>query len=258
MRKIKNIVFVGAGNVATQLATALHNKGCRILQVYSRTQNSAASLAKKVKARPIIRFSEISADTDLVIVSVTDNALTNLVLKLHQKNVLIVHTSGFHDIGVLKGTSSRYGVLYPLQTFSKEKNIDFRSIPFCIEAKNRSDEKLLKQLAWKLSPDVRVMDSASRRIAHLAAVFACNYTNHMYCVARNILAAKKIPFDILIPLITETAAKIQSDDPCRAQTGPAKRGDRKVMNEHIKMIKDEEIRSLYKILSRQIYKKYNS
>lgn len=258
MTTVKNIVFIGAGNVATQLALALHKKEYNILQVYSRTKRSALALAAEVKASPITRLSEITKDADIFIVSVADHALPKFSVQLYKKNGLVVHTSGFHSIDVLKGVSARCGVLYPLQTFSKEITVDFNKIPFCIEAKNKKDEKILKQLAGKLSSEVRIMNSESRKILHLAAVFACNYSNYMYCVAAEILKEKKIPFKILLPLIKETAAKAVSTCPCETQTGPARRGDRKVLNQHMKMIKDEDRRKLYKIISKQICKKYNS
>lgn len=258
MTTIKNIVIIGAGNVATQLALVLHKKGYNILQVYNRTKKSASALAIKVKASSITRLSEIQTNADLLIVSVTDRALPKLSSRLRKKNMLVVHTSGFHGIDVLKGVSARCGVLYPLQTFSKERAVDFNKIPFCIEAKYKEDEKILKQLAGKLSSDIRVMNSESRRIVHLAAVFACNFVNYMYCVAAEILKEKKIQFEVLLPLIKETTAKTVSTRPCESQTGPARRGDRKVLSQHMKMIKDEDIRKFYKIISRQIYKKYNS
>ncbi|MFH0866410.1 MAG: DUF2520 domain-containing protein [Bacteroidota bacterium] len=257
MRVIKNIILVGAGNVATHLATALFKKGFKIIQVYSRTEKSASELASKVKASSTNNISEISGMADLYIISVSDKALADISSRFFLKNMLVVHTSGFHDINILKGTSSRYGVLYPLQTFSKNRKPDFTKVPMCIEAKKNEDEKALKQFAKKLSTDVRILNSASRRIIHVAAIFACNFTNFMYSSAFNILIKKKIPFDILKPLIIETALKIISEKPSEVQTGPARRGDKKVMEQHLKMLDDKDLRELYKTISNQIYKTYH-
>jgi predicted short-subunit dehydrogenase-like oxidoreductase (DUF2520 family) len=254
---IRNIVFIGAGNVATHLAVALNKKGFKIIQVYSHSKKSASILASRVKASPTADLSEISKIADLYIISVSDNALTEISSRIFLKDKLVVHTSGSHDISILKGISSRYGVFYPLQTFSKSRNPDFTKIPVCIEAKKKEDEKILMHIAMKLSNDVRVINSASRRIIHIAAVFACNFTNFMYSSADKILLEKKIPFDILKPLIIETAKKIISEKPSEVQTGPARRGDLKIMEKHLKMIDDKDLRELYKIISKQIYKTYN-
>lgn len=254
---IKNIVFIGAGNVATHLAVALKKKGFKITQVYSPTKKSASILASKVKASPTNNISEIYKTADLYVISVSDNALAEISSRIFLKNKLVVHTSGFHDMNILKGTSSRYGVLYPLQTFSKNSQPDFTKVPVCIEAKKKEDEKIIQQIAKKLSNDIRIINSASRRIIHIAAVFACNFANFMYISADKILNEKKIPFDILKPLIIETALKIISEKPLEVQTGPARRGDKKVMEQHLKMLDDKDLRELYELISNQIYKIYN-
>ncbi|HNW99316.1 MAG TPA: DUF2520 domain-containing protein [Bacteroidales bacterium] len=253
MHKLSKIVFIGAGNVASQLAVNFVQKKIKIVQVYSRTKISSSILASKINADSVNKISDIIPDADLYIISVSDNALPGIVKQLHVKDKLVVHTSGFHDMKVLKGTSDRIGVLYPLQTFSKNKKVDLKQVPFCIEALNKDDEILLINIAKKLSSNVRVMNSEKRRMIHLAAVFVCNFTNYMYISAEKILKNKKISFDILKPLILETASKVLSYKPSEMQTGPAVRGDKQVMEKHMEMLDDKNLRELYKIISNMIY-----
>lgn len=256
MSSIKNIIFFGAGNVASHMAVALKKKGFRILQVYSRTSRSAKQLAVKVKADAVVSISSIRKDADLYIVSVSDNVLQELLFGLDLHDRLIVHTSGFHELRILKNVSLHYGVLYPLQTFSRNQSVDFSKVPICIEAGKSADVKRLKSFASVLTSDIRVMDSTSRRIVHLAAIFACNFSNFMYSVAEEILSEKKIPFEVLRPLILETALKVMKENPGKVQTGPARRGDGKVMEQHLKMLSDKDQRDLYKKISRLISEKY--
>jgi predicted short-subunit dehydrogenase-like oxidoreductase (DUF2520 family) len=258
MKAINKIVFIGAGNVATHLATNLKDKRFDIVQVYSRKKKSADFLAKKVDAESICNLNAVSEEADLYIIAVPDDALPEIAGKLKLENKLIVHTSGFHEMDILKSISARTGVFYPLQTFSKNRKINLSDVPFCIESKNINDIALLKSVAQTLSSDIRLMNSGKRRMVHLAAVFACNFANHMYFAANEILEQSNISFDILKPLIIETAAKIIKQTPEKAQTGPAYRGDVSVMKQHLKILKDKDIIELYKLMSDHIYKTHHS
>jgi len=257
MKKINNIVFIGAGNVATNIAVAFKTAGKNILQVYSRNENNAKYLAVKVDASFTDCLLSVVQNADLYIVSVSDTILPVLVNELNINNNIIVHTSGFQSIDVLKNVSENYGVLYPLQTFSKNRLVNFSTIPICIEANNIENTTLLEAFSGIISNDVKKINSFQRKKIHLAAVFACNFTNYMYDVAQEILKAENVSFDILKPLIIETAKKILTQNPFDAQTGPARRNDNLIVNEHLKMLIDEKYNILYKILSENISEKYN-
>ncbi len=253
MEKISKIVFIGAGNVATNLAIALHNKGVSILQVVSRTIESARELALKVNADFCDNFSEISQDADLYIISVNDDAIFELSEKLNLKRKNIVHTSGSLDISVLCNISDSYGVFYPLQTFSKEELISFTAIPICIEANNLFLHNQLIELAKKISENVRIINSEERKVLHISAVFACNYSSYMYLISSDILKDKGLSFDLLKPLIQRTAEKIKSIEPAQAITGPAKRNDIETIKKHLAYLDNlPELKRVYKVLSDSI------
>lgn len=254
MKSIK-IVFIGGGNVAYHLAPALYSKGYDVLQIYSRTIESAELLAAKVKARATCSMSEITNDADLYIVSLRDDAMLALVedIARGKEDTLIVHTSGSIPMSTWKGKSSRYGVAYPMQTFSKQKALDFSTIPFFLEANNEADLKLLENIFGSLSDKVYRADSDLRKKLHLSAVFACNFANHMYTIAADLLQKYDIPFDVLLALIDETTAKVHTVEPSKAQTGPAIRGDKVVMNRHLEMLSDmPEAQEIYREISNSI------
>ncbi len=253
-REIQRIVFIGAGNMATQLAQALHGAGYAITQIYSRTIESAQSLAEKVDSRYCNDTHDIYPDADMYIFAVSDNALESLAGRVHtDERALWVHTAGSMPMTTFDGHHRRYGILYPLQTLSKERNVDFWEIPIFIEAKEHSDLEILRNVAGKISHNVSEADSEQRRQLHLAAVFACNFTNHMYAIAAELLARKGLPIDALRPLIKETAAKIESLSPRDAQTGPAIRYDQNVMQKHIDLLHTDEEKEIYRLISRHIH-----
>lgn len=255
MEKISKIVFIGAGNVATNLAIALHNNGISILQVVSRTIESARELSLKVNADFCDNFSEISQNADLYIISVNDDAIFELSEKLNLKGKNIVHTSGSLDISVLCNISDSYGVFYPLQTFSKEDLISFTSIPICIEANNLIFQNQLIELAETISQNVKIINSGEREVLHIAAVFACNFSSYMYLISSDILKDKGLSFDLLKPLIQRTAEKIKSIEPAQAITGPAKRYDIETIKKHKAYLEIfPELKNIYKALSDSIIK----
>ena len=173
-----------------------------------------------------------------------------------QYNKLIVHTSGATDLFNLLAFTDNAGVFYPLQTFSKAKEVDFWSVPLCIEGANEIITQTLKELAQTISNNVYIIDSLHRKTLHLAAVFACNFPNYLYGVAQDLLEGQNIDFALLRPLILETAQKVQNNLPPDVQTGPAIRRDQKTMLGHLQMLKDEpELEQLYRLLSQGIIKK---
>jgi predicted short-subunit dehydrogenase-like oxidoreductase (DUF2520 family) len=249
------ITIIGSGNVATHLSAAFKNAGHRIVQVYSRNMDNAALLAYHVKAEPIDDLAQIDPETDIFIISIKDDAIGLVAeqLAVHQK--LMVHTSGATDMYALLAFSDNVGVFYPLQTFSKTKELDFRTVPLCIEAADQSIAKNLNELAQTISNNVYDVDSTQRKVLHLAAVFACNFPNYLYNIAQQLLAQHNLDFDLIRPLILETAQKALVALPATAQTGPAVRRDEVTMNNHLALLADRpDLQQIYNLLSQGIIK----
>lgn len=249
------ITIIGSGNVATHLSAAFRNAGHRIVQVYSRNMDNAALLAYHVKAEPIDDLAQIDPETDIFIISIKDDAigLAAEQLAVHQK--LMVHTSGATDMYALLAFSDNVGVFYPLQTFSKTKEVDFMTVPLCIEAADQTIAQKLKELAQSISNNVYDVDSAQRKVLHVAAVFACNFPNYLYNIAQQLLAQHNLDFDLIRPLILETAQKALVALPATVQTGPAIRGDQVTMNNHLALLADRpDLQQIYNLLSQGIIK----
>ena len=246
---MKNIILVGSGNVATHLGIALQKGNYPIVQVYSRSIENAKKLAEKLNTNYTNDLTQLKT-ADLIIVSVNDDAISKVLSQI--KNTSIVHTSGSIGINIFNDHFSNYGVLYPLQTFNKEVNVNISEIPFCIEGNNLAFEKQLTTLAKQLSNNVVLMDSEQRKQVHIAAVFACNFSNQMFSIADDLLAEKNLDFKILLPLIKQTIAKLSTNKPKAVQTGPAKRNDNNIIQEHIKHINKQEVKDLYQEISNNI------
>lgn len=252
---IENIVIIGAGNLATQLALGLLEKGIRIKQVYSRKIESAKELAEKLEASFTNDLSQLFTEADLYIIAVKDSAIQEVLENLNLKeDQLIVHTAGSVPMSILEGFSNNYGVFYPLQTFSKSRKVDFSNIPICIEASHLSTFLKLENLGERLSESVHQINSDERKTLHLAAVFVNNFVNHFYTIGADILHDKKLDFELLKPLIRETAKKIESMHPFDTQTGPAKRDDKAIINAQLKMLHGKpELQKLYGIATESIF-----
>ena len=248
-----NIVLLGSGKVATQIGKALHNAGIPVAQVYSPTLEHAQTLAMQVHAKAISELAELTKNADVYIISVKDDAILGLVDQLDLGDKLVLHTSGSTAMDVLKTASTHYGVLYPLQTFSFDKAVDFSQVPIAVEASSPEIAKQLEALAHKLSPKIIQMTSEQRLVLHIAAVFACNFSNHLYAIAEQLLESKGISFDYLRPLIAETAAKVQQALPSEVQTGPAIRKDEKILQKHLDFLKEQpQLQEIYRLLSQSI------
>jgi len=248
-----NVVVIGSGNVATHLAKALKAAGNSILQVWSRQPEHAATLAAAVDAEAISSLNQAKPDADLCILSVKDDAIAEISHTLLHFKGIIVHTSGALPIDVFHEYFRRYGVFYPLQTFSKTKEVDFRTIPLCIEASDPETYHTLFVLAQQLSTQVVPVDSEKRKILHLAAVFACNFPNYLYTIAADLLKKYDMSFEMLRPLILETALKVQHADPEDVQTGPAVRRDEQTLEWHEALLAGEaRWKSIYHLLSEGI------
>lgn len=255
---IKDIVILGSGNVATHLAPALAAAGGNILQVYSRKITRARKLAKKVNAKPVNKITEIHKNADLYLFAISDGAIEMVgkALSAHlngEKKYIVAHTSGATPSTVFKGHFKQYGIFYPLQTFSKNRPADFQSIPFCIDGNRKLVRTALFKLAEKLSSKVYEISDQERSVLHVAAVFANNFTNHLFTISKSILDQKNIPFDLLLPLILETAQKVQDHPPETMQTGPAIRNDRETMERHLRLLEGvPEVAEVYRRMSEGI------
>lgn len=249
------IVLIGAGNLATHLGKALHAAGHDMVQVFSRTMQSAETLASLLDAEPLTDMAQVRDDADVYIFSVKDSALEQLISQLcgGEKKVFL-HTAGSMPMSVFRGKALHYGVLYPMQTFSKQREVDFSIIPCFIEA---NDEFALKQivgLAGQISHRVYQLSSEDRKYLHLSAVFACNFANHCYAASQELLQQHGIPFDVMLPLIDETAAKVHGMTPKEAQTGPAVRYDENVIGKQIQLLENQPyFQKIYDCMSKSIH-----
>lgn len=253
----KRIALIGAGNVATHLGKALCRAGYEVVQVYSRTEESAATLAAQLSARHTVSVEDVCTDAGLYIVALKDSVLQQTIplLAKGREHALFVHTAGSMPMDVWKGHAARYGVLYPMQTFSKRRKVDFASVLFFIEASGAEELDVLRELAGKLSPKVYEATSEQRKYLHIAAVFACNFANHMYALSAGLLEKHGIPFEVMLPLTDETARKVHEMPPAEAQTGPAVRYDGNVINSHLDLLAGEpDLQELYEKISKSIYK----
>ena len=249
-----DLCFIGAGRLATQLARALHKEGGhRIVAVTSRTTATAQRLAHEVGAEAVSDISAIATRTaDAFIVAVSDDALPAVAACLHTK-APVFHTAGSVPMSVFDGLT-HHGVIYPMQTFSKERTVDFRCVPFFIEASDAATLAVAQKIAASVSGNVTILDSERRRRLHLAAVFACNFANHCYTLAADIVESCGLDFSVMQPLIEETAAKAGVMHPRRAQTGPAVRYDTSVLKRQQELLADDKLTlEIYRLMSESIH-----
>lgn len=260
MLQQERIILIGAGNVAHHLAAVWLRAGLTICQIYSRTMESARGLGAKTGIAYTDEISQIYPDGDIYLFAVSDDALPSLLKAIRLKgDPLLVHTSGSQPLSLLTPYSARCGVLYPLQTFSRDCEPDFRTVPLCIEANQPAALKQLYRLAEALEGRVMEIDTKRRRVLHLAAVFACNFPNALYRMAGEILDEQGLEFSLLRPLIRETAGKVMTLLPEEAQTGPARRGDESILNRHKTLLKKKPaLQQVYSLLSEMIEEHYRT
>ena len=252
------IALIGAGRVASCMGPRLKQAGHTVTGVYSRTLANAEQLAKVVGA-PAFDTLESVPEADVYLVMLSDDALIGLapaIVKGREK-ALFLHTAGSVPMDLWKEAGAkRYGVLYAMQTFSKGADIDWPEVPVFVEGCNPAELEVVRNLASDLSGKVTELSSEGRKKLHVAAVFTCNFSNHMYAIAEKLLASEGVPFSVMLPLVRETARKVETMSPEDAQTGPAIRGDRKVMDQHLELLKDyPEYAELYRLISTDINKK---
>ena len=249
------IVLIGAGNLATHLGKALHAAVHDMVQVFSRTMQSAETLASLLDAEPLTDMAQVRDDADVYIFSVKDSALEQLISQLcgGEKKVFL-HTAGSMPMSVFREKALHYGVLYPMQTFSKQREVDFSIIPCFIEANDEFALKQIEGLAGQISHRVYQLSSEDRKYLHLSAVFACNFANHCYAASQELLQQHGIPFDVMLPLIDETAAKVHGMTPKEAQTGPAVRYDENVIGKQIRLLENQPyFQKIYDCMSKSIH-----
>jgi len=243
-----NVTILGSGNVAQHLIRAIMTSDtAQIRQAWARDKNRLHHLLPESEVTDDLAALE---DADLYIIAISDGAIAEVAGALPFSGRLVAHTSGTVPLSAL-GTKNRASVFYPLQTLSKNKAVNFREVPLCLEASDASDLTLLKNVARSISDSVYLIDSAQRKSLHVAAVFAGNFANHMYALAHDICEENKVAFDVLRPLIAETASKIRLLTPEQAQTGPAKRRDMETVSEHLALLSGRK-REVYELLTQSI------
>jgi predicted short-subunit dehydrogenase-like oxidoreductase (DUF2520 family) len=242
------VVILGAGNVASHLFKAFSKmKNLKVIQVYNHRKASLKDF-EKITATTT-KINELKP-AHFYILALKDDSIQEIAKQIGDKNGIVLHTSGAVGLDVLEGLTN-FGVFYPLQTFSKEKSVNFSEIPICIEANSEENLKRIKELALKISADVREINSAQRKALHLAAVFVNNFSNHLYSIGAEICREHEVEFNILQPLIKETASKVENLTPQSAQTGPALREDRKTINAHLALLPEHK-KNIYKLLTQSI------
>lgn len=244
-------VIIGSGNVAYHLAKAFVQNGISLAQIFGRNENELQKISSELN---IPYSTEKLEDADLYFICVSDNSVEDVSKIISKKNSLVAHTSGSLPKEILAG-EYRKSSFYPLQTFSKSKDLDYTKIPFFIEAENTEDQKILTDLASKISENVMESTHEKRKYIHLTAVFACNFVNHLFSRAKEISDAQEIPFDYFLPLIDETVQKIHEIEPKSAQTGPAVRNDKRVLELHEQLLQGESL-EIYKTINQSIKKMY--
>jgi predicted short-subunit dehydrogenase-like oxidoreductase (DUF2520 family) len=253
------ISFIGSGNVATHLAKASKAAGIHLINIYSKNIQHAESLASTCNANAVEKISDIDSNIDLLIVSVNDAALGSINEEIKSLSCPVVHTAGSVSINSIYSDEHAFGVLYPLQTFSKSREQNLKDVPFFVEASTEELSKRLEQLVTLLGGKFQIANSEQRLHLHIAAVFACNFSNYMYSIAHELLEQHKLPFEHLVPLILETAHKIEKLSPIEAQTGPAKRHDHVTVEKHLEALEEQPLlHSLYMQISAEIEKNQNS
>ncbi|CAH8283346.1 putative short-subunit dehydrogenase-like oxidoreductase (DUF2520 family) [Mariniflexile fucanivorans] len=244
-----SVVILGAGNVATHLFKAFSKTGqVSVIQWYNRSIDAIKPYKNEVEI--IDNLSQL-IEADLYILAVSDDTIKSLSSQLPFENRLVVHTSGAAGVYDIDKKHKR-GVFYPLQTFSKTASINFADVPICIEALESTDYQLLKKIAKLIGSPTKKVNTDQRKVLHLAAVFVNNFTNQLYRVAHEITESEGAEFDLLKPLILETAKKVQDHSPYMAQTGPAKRNDKKTLKKHLKLLKDQHHTDIYNLLTSSI------
>jgi len=256
-KSITKIAIAGSGNIAWHLADALMLQGYQITGIWCRNYSNAIALAEKCGSVACSEISDLGKNADLIIIAVADNAIEIVANGIGEFDGIVVHTAGSVSIDVLKNAFKNYGVIYPLQTFSKGIPVNLREVPFFLESSSAEVLQAIKQVASALSAKVYEADSRQRMLLHVAAVFAGNFSNLLYIVSNDLIKSSGLPQEVLHPLIVETARKATTGDPLKMQTGPARRNDTTTIEKHLKTLASlPEYAELYRLLSNLISNKF--
>lgn len=257
-----DVSFIGSGNLAWHLAPALDNVGYIVREVYSPNPAHAEALTERLYQADVKASLDFSTSKSrLFVIAAADDSISTIAREvILPDESMLIHTSGSQPLSLLQfAAAASTGVLYPLQTFSKAKRIDFKTVPLFVESNTEAGERLLLNLARTVSTKVRKITSEERRALHVAAVFASNFPNHMLTMAKKILQKNSLDFELLKPLIQETINKSLSIGPENAQTGPAVRSDLEVLDHHLEFLHDDEqTAALYRVISQHIIDMYGS
>ena len=253
-QNLPRIILIGAGKLAWHLGPAIIDGGYPIVQVYSRSEGSARELGDKMGVAWTTDAGALDQEADMLLFCIPDRAIKEFPCFIElKKKVMMVHTSGSVPLDIFSGIARKYGVLYPLMTFTKERILDPGNIPFCIEGSDIESLNILENMAGSISKQVYKFNSEERKKLHLAGIIANNFSNHMYQLAEEVLSRSGMDFNLLKPLILETAAKVMEINPAMAQTGPASRNDEQVVQEHADLLKEHpELQKLYTFVSGSI------
>lgn len=251
MRKIETITVIGTGNVAWHLSRALFNEGFQIEELAGRNEENTLAFAARVFAEPVLDLKNLQPDTDLYILAVSDTAIAEVAAQMPMVEGIVAHTSGAVGIDVLS-RFPKHGVFYPLQTFTEGRLVSFEDLPILVEGNTHETEDILSDVARELTLKVHRINSAKREKLHVAAVFVCNFVNHMYAIGKEICDQNQLPFDVLHALMLETTKKAVSHNPVEVQTGPAKRNDALTIQKHIAHLSSDELKHMYEIISQHI------
>lgn len=251
-----NVSLIGSGNVAFQLAKIFTEKGVNLLDIRSRNIETGAQIAALFKVVFSNKIYEINPLADIVILAVSDDAIDKFAENLHASDVVIAHTSGTQSIHKLSKISADYGSFYPLQTFTKNRCVNFSDIPVLVDGSNNDAIEKLQNLAKIISDNVHIVSDEKRMLLHPAAVMVNNFTNHLFALSEKYCEDNNLDFNLLKPLMKETVEKALDDKPISIQTGPAKRKDFKTIEKHLSLIHDERLKAIYQLFTESIQKTY--
>lgn len=249
--------FAGAGRVAGALCREMHDAGHKILQVVSRSESNGRALAESCDAAWASSLN-FQKPNDIIIVAVPDASLKKVLEEMRcSGNSIVVHTAGSYGLEVFPGNIKRTGVFYPLQTFTNDRKVNFKGLPFLLESSSDSIDRTLSALALSVGGKAHLVDSVKRRMIHLSAVFVCNFTNFMLTSGKEISSKAGISFELLVPLINETISKALEIGPEKSQTGPAIRNDQNTIEKHLELLSfSPELRNIYSEMTQAIINYY--
>lgn len=247
------ITFIGSGNVAFNLAKAFDLAGYQIHQVISRNEQTGKELSGKYAAFYNKELSQLMGDADFILLCIPDKAIETVATQIKVIGPVIMHCAGSCSLKTLSNHVNPAAVFYPLQTFTKGRQVDFNKIPILVEGVDFKTYQIVRDLAFSISNKVVELDSEKRLYLHLAAVIANNFTNHLLAQSEKIMKLQQLPFDLLKPLVEETVKKAFEGSPSKNQTGPAVRNDQSTIQKHLEMLsEDYNLKMLYQMISNHI------